>query len=169
MPKKNKLDFESNIISQIKTGKINMKPRWYFIAGSFMLFSGLVGLSMGIIFLVNLSIFLTRRSGPLASLRLQSILSTFPWWVPVVAVGGIFLAVWLLKKYDFSYKKNSLLIIIAFIMSILFAGFLLDRLGLNEHLSGGRMRRFYQKFEIQDGKRGSIKGVRQNNRQWNIK
>jgi uncharacterized membrane protein YdcZ (DUF606 family) len=165
MSKDKKLDLETKIVSQIKTGEINMKPRWYFIAGSLLLVSSLVGLSMGVIFLANLSVFLMRKSGPLAAWRIQSILSTFPWWIPVAAVAGVFVAIWLLKKYDISYKKNFSLIVIAFIVSILFAGFLLDRLGLNEHLSRGRMRKFYQEYEIPEGEKGSVKGIHQYNRQ----
>jgi uncharacterized membrane protein YdcZ (DUF606 family) len=142
-----------------------MKPRWYFIAGSLLLISSLVGLSMGIVFLANLSVFLIRKSGPLATWRLQTILSTFPWWIPAVAIVGIFVAIWLLKKYDISYKKNFSLIIIAFIISIIFAGLLLDQLGLNEHLSRGRMRKFYQEYELQEQGRESVKGIYQHNKQ----
>lgn len=165
MSKKNKLNIEKEIVSQIKTGEIIMKPRWHFIAGSVMLISGLAGLSMGIIFLVNLSVFLIRRTGPLATWRLQSVISTFPWWIPIFALAGVILATRLLKKYDFSYKKDFPLLILAFVVSILFAGFLLDKLGLNEHLSRGRMRKFYQEYEIPKGENESVKGIHQYNRQ----
>ena len=99
--------------------------------------------------------------------KLQTILSTFPWWIPVVALFGIISAVWLFKKYDFSYKKNFLLLITTFIISILLAGFLLDKFGLNEVLLKGRMRRFYQHIELQQNKKGSVKGINQQNRQLN--
>lgn len=156
MSKKNKLDFETNIVSRIKTGEIEMKPKGYFIVGSFAMFFGLVGLSMGVVFLVNLSIFLIRINGPLMPWRLQTVISTFLWWVPIIAIFGIILAIGLLKKYDFSYKKNFPLLIIAFVLSILLAGVLLDKLGLNEHLSRGHMKRFYQNVELNRGKRGII-------------
>ncbi|MCK4822737.1 hypothetical protein KA005_43640 [bacterium] len=146
-----------------------MKPRWHFVAGSVMLLSGLVGLSMGIIFLVNLSVFLIRRTGPLATWRLQSVISTFPWWIPIFALAGIILAIRLLKKYDFSYKKDFPLLIIAFVISVFLAGFLLDALGLNRHLSGGRMRKFYQQIELEEGEKGSVKGIYQHNRQLNTR
>ena len=169
MSKKSKLDFESKIIPQIKAEKIKMKPKWYFVLGSLLMFASLVGLSMGVVFLVNLGIFLIRRNGPLMSWRLQTIFSTFPWWIPIVALFGIISAIWLLKKYDFSYKKNFPLLIIVFVLSVLLAGFLLDRLGLNEYLSRGRMRRFYQNVELYKGKDGSVRGINQNNRQQDTK
>jgi len=167
MSKTNKLDFESKIISQIKADEIKMKPKWYFILGSLLAFSSLIGLSMGIIFLVNLSLFLIRRNGPFNSGKLQFILSTFPWWVPTIAIGGIVLAIWLLRKYDLSYKKNFPLIILIFVLAVLSAGLLLDRLGLNEYLSRGRMRRYYQQFETQDINKNPVKGIRQNYKQLN--
>ena len=160
MSKSKKLDLETKIVSKIKTGEIHMKPRWYFIAGSTLLFSSLVGLSMVIIFLMNLIAFLIRKRGPIVGWRLETTLSTFPWWVPIAAIVGVVVAIWLLKKYDFSYKKNFSLIIFIFIVSLLFAGLLLDQLGLNEHLSKGRMRKFYQEYEVPK-EEGSVKGVRQ--------
>jgi ABC-type sulfate transport system permease subunit len=170
MSKKNKINIKNNIISQIKTGKIKMKPRWYFFAGSTVMFFSLVGLSMGVIFLINLNIFFAKKSGPLTSLRIQTIISTFPWWIPIVAIIGIILAIWLLKKYDFSYKKNSSLIIITFIISILVAGFLLDKLGLNEYLLKGRMKKFYQpRIELYERRSDSIKSINYHNNKPNIR
>lgn len=148
MSRKNKLDFESKIISQIKAEKIKMKPKWYFALGSLLLFSSLIGLSMAAVFLVNLGIFLIKRNGPLYTWKLQSILSSFPWWIPLLAAGGIYLAIWLLRKYDWSYKKNFKLIAVMFILAVILAGILLDRLGLNEYLSQGRMKRYYQQFKL---------------------
>lgn len=124
-----------------------MKPKWYFAFGSFFMFFSLTGLSMGVIFTINLCLFLIRRNGPLHLWKLKSILSTFPWWIPLIAIVGIILSVWLLKKFDFSYKKNFKLIALIFIVSMFAAGLLLDRLGLNEYLSRGRMGRYYKRIE----------------------
>lgn len=135
-------------MSQVKTGKIVMKPRWYFIAGSLLFFGGLVALITGVIFLVNLTTFALRRHGPMASWRLQTMIENFPWWAPIFAVIGIILGVGLLKKYDFSYKKNFTTIIAFFILAVLFAGFLIDKLGLNDYWARrGPMQKFYQRFE----------------------
>ena len=74
-----------------------------------------------------------------------------------------------MKKYDFSYKKDFPLLIIAFVISVLFAGLLLDTLGLNTRLSRGRMRKFYQNIELQEGEKGSVRGLYQHNRQLNTR
>jgi len=135
-----------------------MKPKWYFTLGLSLLFLGVVGVSMGVIFLVNLGVFLIKRSGHFAPWRLQAILASFPWWLPVTALLGIVISLLLLRKYDFSYKKNFFLIAVLFIASLFAAGFLLDKLGLNERLSRGRLRRFYQQMEIRPGPGGGKKG-----------
>jgi len=150
--KKNKLKLEEKVMSQVKTGKIAMKPKWYFAAGSLLLFSGLVSLIVGAIFLINLTIFTLRRRGPITCWKLQTMIENFPWWAPVLAVIGIILGIWLLKKYDFSYKKNFRLIVISFILAVLFAGFLIDRLGLNDYWTRREpMKRFYQRLEPRNG------------------
>jgi hypothetical protein len=142
------VDFEKTIMSKVKSNEIAMKPRWYFVIGSLLMVSGLVGLSIGAIFITNITLFLLRRHGPMGEWRLQLMLNSFPWWVPILAIAGIVSGIWLLKKYDFSYKKNFWLIVTGFIISIFFAAFILDYLGLNDIWSRqGPMKRFYKQIE----------------------
>ena len=136
-------------MSQVKSGQITMKPRWYFVIGSLLLFGGVVALSVGAVFLVNLTVFSLRSHGPMASWRLQLMLESFPWWAPALAATGVILGVNLLKKYDFSYKKNFKLIIISFVLAVLATGFMLDKLGLNDYWQRrGRMRQIYQHLDV---------------------
>ena len=68
-----------------------------------------LGISASIIvsvFLVSLTRFALRTHGPMGQIRLEQILSSFPWWAPVIALIGLFSGIYLLKKYDFSYRKN---------------------------------------------------------------
>lgn len=146
-----KLNIEKSVMQKIKTDKVKMKPRWYFIAGSLLSFIGVTALSMGAVFLINLIFYLSRRNFTIGYWRLQDILESFPLWLPFLAIIAIISGVWLLKKYDFSYKKNFVLIIIAFVLSIIISAWLIDRLGINETWSRqGRMRRFYQQLENQN-------------------
>jgi hypothetical protein len=145
------VDFEKTIMAKVKSNEITMKPRWYFVIGSFLMVAGLVGFSIGAIFITNITLFLLRRHGPMGEWRLQLMLNSFPWWVPILAIVGIVSGIWLLKKYDFSYKKNFLLIVTGFVISIFFAAFILDNLGLNDVWSRqGPMRRFYNQIEGAD-------------------
>lgn len=145
------VDFEHTIMTKVKSNEISMKPRWYFVLGSLSLMLGFVGFSIGAVFLTNLTFFLYRRHGPMGEWRLQHLLTSFPWWVPMLAVLGLVLGVLQLRKYDFSYKKNFSLIILGFIFSVLLAAFVIDQLGLNDIWSRqGPMRRFYQQIEEQN-------------------
>ena len=161
IPKIISVDFEKNIMAKVKSNEISIKPRWYFMLGSFLMLAGLVGLSIGAVFLTNLTFFLLRQHGPMGQWRLQQIYSSFPIWVPLLAVVGIVLGICLLKKYDFSYKTNFSLIVIGFIISIALTAVILDYSGLNDLWSRqGPMRRFYQQVEGQNSTlpRGQGKG-----------
>lgn len=140
---KNK-NIEMQVMQKIKKGDIKMKPRWIFVAGSVLSFIGLAGSMFTSIFFINLVIFLVRKQGPGIG-KLNMILSSFPAWIPVVAVLAIILGALLLSKYDFSYKRNFKLVILAFIASILVAGFVMDKFGINEvWAERGVMQKFYQ-------------------------
>ena len=151
-------------MSRIKRDHIAMKPRWYFVLGTTALIIGLVGLSIILIFLVNLTFFSLRTHGPMGDIRYQQILASFPWWIPLIVVVGLGLGIFLLKKYDFSYKKNFSFVILGFIAVILFSGIVADALGINTFLSRqGQMRRIYQQVENQNvsPRNGSGQGWKQ--------
>jgi hypothetical protein len=155
------VDLEKTIMAKVKSNEISMKPRWYFVVGSLLTVVGLVGFSIGAVFLTNLTLFLLKRHGPMGQWRLQQLLTSFPLWIPILALIGIVLGIWMLQKYDFSYKKNFWLIILGFIISVVFTAFVIDQLGLNDIWSRqGPMRRFYQQVEGQNSTvpRGSGQG-----------
>lgn len=170
MQKIKKVNLEKQIMEQVKSGRVVMKPKWYFIAGSILSVFSFSVLTIASIFLINIILFLLRPHGPMGQLKFEMMVSRFPWWIPVVAVAGLFVGVWLLKQYDFSYKKNFNLIIIGFIASVLVAGFLINSLGLNEFWlkRGGTMKRFYQNIERQENVNieGKVKGVRYEGRNY---
>jgi hypothetical protein len=154
MSKKQKvtpIDFETSIMAKVKSNTISMKPRWHFVLGSLLMVAGFVGFSIGAVFLTNLTLFLLRQHGPMGQWRFQQFITSFPLWVPVLAIVGIILGIWMLRKYDVSYKNNFWLIVLGFIFSVLLAAFVIDQLGLNDIWSHqGPMRRFYQQIEGQN-------------------
>jgi len=145
MPKNKKIDLNKIVMSQITSGKIRPLPRWYFVLGSILSIFGLVGLTIFAIFVTNLLFFISRAHGPMFSLRLSQIVSSFPWWLVLLAPVSIFAGIFLLKKYDFSYQKNFRLIVFLFILSVILSAWLMDYFGLNETLlRQNKMRKFYQ-------------------------
>lgn len=133
-------------MAKINSGKIKMKPKWYFVAGSIFMFGSLIGLSIFSTFFFNLIIFLIRKSGS-GQHRLQLMLTSFPWWVLILALVSLFFSIFLLRKYDFSYRKNFTYIVLIFILAVFLSAFFIDQFGLNDLWARGKMRRFYQNLE----------------------
>lgn len=135
-----------NVMEQIHKGKVKMKPKVYFVIGSILTFIGLISSVIGSIFLIGLVGFSLRSHGPMGQIRLNQMISNFPWWTIILAILCLVIGIWLIRQYDFSYKKNSWLIISGFILAIIFAGWVIDMSGLNDKMF----------------RRGPMKGIMQN-------
>jgi len=151
-----------NIMDQIHDKKIKMRPKAYFILGSILTFVGLVSSVVVSVFLVGLIRFSLRTHGPMGSYRLDQILSSFPWWAPVLAIVGLVVGIWLLRRYDFSFKVNFKVVIIGFILAVIVGGWVIDSIGLNDLIirrgpMQGMMRQYMQDNNIQGGQ-GSGQG-----------
>lgn len=145
-----KLNFDKEIMSKVNSGQITMKSKWYFMIGSLMSVVGLISLSIGAIFLTNLTIFLLKKHGPMGQVRLEAMLNSIPLWIPILAIVGIVLGIVALRRYDFSYKKNFSIIVIVFVLSIIAAGFVIDYLGINDTWGKrGPMQGLYQQIDKQ--------------------
>ncbi|MCX6793390.1 MAG: hypothetical protein NTY12_05235 [Candidatus Falkowbacteria bacterium] len=154
---------EENIVALIKSGEIKMKPRWYFLLGSLAMVIGLIALVILLIFLVSLIAFSLRTHGPMGELRYQELVSSFPGWAPILALAGLYFGAKVFKKFDFSYKKNFLSVVIAVVAIIIISGWLINYLGLdNIWLKRGPLKGMYQQY---DGgmMRGSGRRMMQNN------
>ncbi len=163
MSNNEKLNKTEELISQIREGKIKMKPRWYFVLGSIFMITALIGLIISSVFLVSLITFSLKTHGPMGAIRFEQLLSSFPWWAPILTIIGFIIGIILLKKYDFSYKKNFILIIGVILISILFSGFLIDHFGFdNLWIQRGPMRGFYQKYDGRGMMRNSKKQILHN-------
>jgi len=163
----NKVNMEEEVMSKVTSGKIIMRPRWYFIVGSVFSIIGLVALSVMSVFLVNVVMFSLRQHGPMGQIRLEEMFTSFPLWVPFLALFGIITGIFLLRRYDFSYKTSFFLIVVGFIASIIIAGLIIDNTGLNDSWSQkGVMRQFYQGVGRQENiiPNGSGKGMMQGQR-----
>ncbi|MFA6158575.1 MAG: hypothetical protein WC763_03045 [Candidatus Paceibacterota bacterium] len=155
-------DITDDIMGQIHDRKIKMRPRMCFIAGSILTFVGLVSSVVVSVFLVGLIRFSLRSHGPMAGYRLNQVLFSFPWWAPALALVGLVVGIWLLRKYDFSFKVNFRVIIAGFVLAVIAAGWIIDGIGLNDLLvrrgpMQGMMRQYVQDNNPQ-GMRGGGQG-----------
>ncbi len=131
MSNTNELEIKNLIMNKVKSGELKMKPKWYFIAGSIISFIGLIGSLFGLIFLTNLTMFLIHKKGPGIG-RINSMLESFPLWIPILAILFIVTGYILLRRYEFSYKNNRYIIIVAVVSAILISSLLINILGLDE-------------------------------------
>jgi len=143
MSKKN---LKNEILKKIKKGEIKMKPRWYFILGSIITFFGFLFSTISAILIFNLILFLFRTHyGPMYHYRLQLILTNYPWWLIILGIILLILGIKILKNYDFSYKKNFLVIIIVYFLIIFLSVYLIDYFNLNKSFyNRGFIKRFYE-------------------------
>jgi len=145
MPKELK-NISDSIMGKIRHGKLKMRPKLYFIIGSVLVFISLILSALSSVFLFGLIRFSLRSHGPMGQYRFEQLLASFPWWAVVLAFLGLVVGLWLIRKYDFSYKINFKIVIIGFVAAIIIAGYLVDVGGLNDVFSRqGCMNRIYGK------------------------
>lgn len=141
-------EIEKNIVSLIKSGQIKMKPKWYFVLGSLAMTFGLIALVLLSVFLISLISFSLRTHGPMGFIRYQQIISSFPWWAPILALVGIYFGVKIFRQYDFSYKKNFVAVVVIFISVILVSGWLINYFGFDDiWLKRGPLKGMYNKYD----------------------
>ncbi len=153
MPKELK-NITQGVMDKIHHDKIKMRPKAYFVIGSLLSFMGLVASMLISIFLIGLIRFFLRTHGPMAEYRLEQIISSFPWWTIIVAILGLVIGIWILRRYDFSYKINFKIVVIIFIIAIIITGWIIDMTGLNDTLfrrgpMQGMMKQYFQENSIQ--------------------
>lgn len=153
MPKELK-NITENVMNQIHQGKVKMKPKIYFIIGSILTFLGSISAFVVSMFLVSLIRFSLRTHwGRGAQYKLNQMLSNFPWWIIIFTIISLAIGIWLIRKYDFSYKIKSWIIILGFILIIIISGFAIDLIGLNNKLlhrgpTKGIMNKYFQNNNI---------------------
>lgn len=159
------INIEKKIMSVINEEQVKMKPRWYFVLGSVLMTGGLTGLAILSTFLVSVISFSVRTHGGVGRvMHYERFFATFPFGAVILAIVGIGVGVWLLKKYDFSYKRNFQLLIISAISAIFFAGLLINYTGIDRMwMKRGPMRNFYQQYDGGIMMRGSGWHMIQNN------
>jgi len=148
MPKDIK-NITGEIMKKIDLGEIKMKPKWYFILGSIITFIGLVSTVVVSTFSIGLIRFSLRSHGPMGEYKFDQIMANFPWWTIVLAILGLILGIWLIRKYDFSYKIKPWLVITGFILAIIIGGYIIDVTGVNDIMSRqGPMRGMMRNYII---------------------
>ncbi len=117
---------------RIHTERIKMRPRLYFVLGSLITFIGLVMSILASTFALSFIKLSLRGGGRMAEYKMDVLLSHFSWWGPIIALSSLTFGIWLLRQYEFSYKKNFFVVVGGFIFAIAIASSVLDMTGLSE-------------------------------------
>lgn len=151
------------VMEKIRSGKVTMRPRAFFILASVILGIGFAGSIMLAVFFLHVALFRFRIHAPLGFLLfggpgLRPFFTTFPLIPLLLAASGLFGGMYLLRKYDFSYRKNFAGLVVLLSTAILTLGFLLDSTGLGERIGHARyLRGVYQtEFVGQDWVVGEV-------------
>lgn len=130
---------KKRVISQITKEEISIRPRWHFVVGATISAIG-VSLSAALTLIgFHLLRFRLTHPGLGAARKLDFLLSNLPWYIPVFALGGLLGGYLLLRRYDFSYRKNFGYIILAAVVGLILGSYILSTLRVDDFL----MRRGY--------------------------
>lgn len=156
-----KLNIKKNVMEQINKEKVSMKPKFYFVLAGILTFAGLILSIIASVFVFSLIDFLIRANGPMKDVRLTLLISTFPWWILILGILGLVFGIIFLRKFDFSYKLNPLLLITFFVAAVIIAGVLidvtgLDNLWLQRGPMQGIMRQYMQNNNLQPNGFGNM-------------
>ena len=125
----NKNKISDNVISQIKSGAIKMKPRSYFMLRGFLLGGGIFLLFLFVVYLASFIVFSLRISGvwflPLFGvLGARILLGSLPWVLILLSVALIIAIEIFAERVPFIYKKPVILSLVGVILIVLIAGLL---------------------------------------------
>jgi hypothetical protein len=135
-----KKDLSKDIIKRIKKGKVKMRPKAYFVAGSTLLGIGFAGFLLFAIVFMNRAFFRFRVFGPFGNLFLgragiRPFILTFPFLSLILALTGIVGGLFILRRYEFSYKRSLVTLLVGTTAFVITAGAVLDVVGFGEKVA----------------------------------
>lgn len=133
------LNLTDEVMNTIEEKDIQIKPRSYFVAGTILLTAGVFSLFLISILFANFCWQHMRVVGPFGYLTFGApgivpFLKTFPWLPLIIATITTAVGLHFLKKYDFSYKHNFVVMSLSIIAAVFVAGIVIDEAGINERL-----------------------------------
>lgn len=122
----------AQVIDKIKQEKLAIRPRWHFILGATISAIGLAFTSALIMLSLHLFRFRFTHPGLGASRKLDFILTNLPWYLPVLALVGLLGGYLLLKRYDFSYRKNFFFILLVILAGLVLGSYAMSALRFDD-------------------------------------
>ena len=161
MKKQIPTDIKTSVMDQIKNGKVHMRPRSYYAllgltSMSAILLAGIATayLSSIVFFWFRILVADTMAYG--ARANLSELIASFPWWVVVLALLFLMIAIALVRKQGRMYKHKTSTIIFTIVICSLLLGLGISFLDIGDsHIPNPRKKI--------DQSQGQIRGWQQNN------
>ncbi len=127
------------VLNKIKSGRVKMKPKIYFILKTVLLISGTLVLISFIIYFVSFVIFSLRVSGVLFLPKfgfsgMKIFLNSLPWFLILIIAILIILLEIFAKKFTFVYRRPILYSLLGIIMIVFIGSFLIDKTPFHSNL-----------------------------------
>ncbi len=129
------------VMTDIKEGKVGMRPRTYYTLLLVAATLGAVVLGLIISYAVDITIFwykIQTASTPAYGARanLSQALGSFPWWAIAVAALALIAAIWLIKKQGTMYRVRTSVVALALIAAACAVAVVLSLAGIGEPRGG---------------------------------
>ncbi|TSC85627.1 MAG: hypothetical protein G01um10148_1013 [Parcubacteria group bacterium Gr01-1014_8] len=137
-------NLRDKLLGDIRSGKVAMTPRAYFVAKIVALLAVSLGIVFVTIFIFNFIFFSLRINGHETLLGfgprgMQAFVYFFPWYLLVLDVALVGLLQWLLRNFRLGYQIPVLYLVAGLLLGAFAFGFALDRgTPLNDVLHEGR-------------------------------
>ncbi len=139
------INIKKSVLSAVQSGGVTMRPRWHFILGTTLSAIGITISAALSLLAIHLLRFRLTHPGIGAARKLDFILNNLPWYIPVFALVGLLGGYLLLRRYDFSYRKNFGYILLAVLIGLILGSYTLSTLRLDDFLTRrGYFRQIYQ-------------------------
>lgn len=134
-------NFKQNILNKIKSGEIDMKPRWYFVFKGLLLVLGLISMSLVVVYLISFILFALRQSGvgfaPAYGFRGLSMFVIGSPWLLILSSGFFLLLLYVLvSRYSFSYRRPLLYSMIGVVSLVLLSSLVIGQTGAHRDFKG---------------------------------
>jgi glucan phosphoethanolaminetransferase (alkaline phosphatase superfamily) len=160
MEKNKELDLiEKKVLDSIKSGKVHMKPRWYFVLRISLIVTILFSAFFALIYLLSFIglVFYEKKIFDLLNLGprgLRAFMSAIPWVVIFVSMLSFSLLYVLIKRYSFVYKKPLaysffglvfIVVLLGFVINVIDSNFRFARIGEKpKDIILGPMHKYYR-------------------------
>jgi len=130
-------NIQKNILDKIKTGEVDMKPRWHFVLKSVLLVFSVVTVILVGIYLLSFILFTLRQSGvgfvPLYGLRGISVfVMNSPWLLIFSTVVSLVALQLLVRTYSFSYRQPLVYSMIGIIIFVLLGSYAIGQTQMHQ-------------------------------------